>query len=113
MDEKKERKVNPITARISSDDLDILDDLVDRTNKNKSDTITRAVKFWRNVVDISAIDSKEDEEQWGKVPKNVRVNLRTTDSDMKMFNECVDNTGLSVSQIVRKAIREYHKSMIK
>lgn len=110
MEEKRERKNNPITARISSDDLSLLEDLSDYTNKNKSDTITRAVKFWRNVADGSRI--KDDgSEKWGAVTKNVRVNLRVTDSDKQLFEECGKETGLSISQIVRKAIREYHNSI--
>lgn len=110
MEEKRERKNNPITARISSDDLALLEDLSDYTNKNKSDTITRAVKFWRNVADVSKI---EDDviEKWGAVTKNVRVNFRITDSDKQLIDECGEETGLSVSQIVRKAIREYHNSI--
>lgn len=111
MSEKNERKINPITARLSKNDMAILDDLSEYTNKNKSDTITRAVKFWRNVVDISTVENDETE-QWGKVPKNVRVNLRATDSDMDLFNECSEKTGLSVSQIIRKAIREYHNTIV-
>lgn len=110
MKENKERKCNPITARISEADLEILEDLSDYTNKNKSDTITRAVKFWKNVADPSTIGT-DDSEKWGKTPKNIRVNLRVTDSDMHLFEECGEATGLSVSQIVRKAIREYHNSL--
>lgn len=110
MDIKKERKSHPITARISEDDLMILDDLSDYTNKSKSDTITRAVKFWRNVADIS--ESGDDGlEKWGEVPKNVRVNLRVTDSDMRLFDECIEQTELSVSKIIRKALREYNNSI--
>ena len=111
MEENRERKKNPITARITSDDLGILDDLSDYTSKNKSDTITTAVKFWRNVVDISKI-TEDEQEKWGEVSKNVRVNLRITDSDKHLFDECSAETGLSTSQIIRKAIREYHNSMI-
>lgn len=110
MEEKRERKCNPITARISEADFEILEDLIDYTNKNKSDTITRAVKFWKNVADTSMI-STDDSEKWGKTCKNVRVNLRVTDSDMQLIEECGAETGLSVSQIVRKAIREYHNSL--
>ena len=110
MEEKRERKRNPITARISDDDLALLEDLSDYTNKNKSDTITRAVKFWRNVADCSKIED-DGTEKWGAVAKNVRVNLRVTDSDKQLFDECGEETGLSVSQIVRKAIREYHNSI--
>ena len=105
-----ERKNHLITARISTDDLELLADLCELINKNKSDTITRAIKFWRNVVDISAV-SLDDPEIWGKMPKNIRVHLRTSDSDMKMFNECMEKTGLSISQIVRKAIKAYHGSV--
>jgi uncharacterized protein (DUF1778 family) len=110
MEENKERKSNAITARITDDDLGILDDLSDYTNKNKSDTITRAVKFWRNVVDTTKITA-EDTEKWGEVTKNVRVNLRVTDSDKHLFDECSAETGLSTSQIIRKALREYHNSI--
>lgn len=111
MEENRERKKNAITARITEDDLGFLDDLSDYTNKNKSDTITRAVKFWRNVADMTKIGGDEHE-KWGEVGKNVRVNLRVTDSDKHLFDECSAETGLSTSQIIRKALREYHNSMI-
>lgn len=113
MKENKERKSNAITARISEEDLEILEDLSDYTNKNKSDTVTRAVKFWRNIADISEVQGDDCTEKWGEVPKNIRVNLRATDADMKLFNKCRVETGLSTSQIIRKAIREYHKSIVK
>ena len=110
MNKTKERKNNPITARISEDDLAILDDLSDYTNKSKSDTITRAVKFWRNVADVSETED-DGIEKWGAVSKNIRVNLRVTDSDMRLFDECSEQTGLSVSKIIRKALREYNNSI--
>lgn len=110
MKEKKECKSNAITARISANDLEILDDLSEYTNKSKSDTITRAVKFWRNVAGGGA--STDDEaEIWGKVPKNIKVHLRANDSDMALFDKCREETGLSISQIIRKSIREYHNSI--
>ena len=105
-----ERKSNLITARISADDLEILNDLSERIGKSKSDTITRAIKFWSNVGDM-AVTSADDSEKWGKVLKNVKVHLRANDTDMTLFDECAKKTGLSISQIVRKAIKAYHNSI--
>ena len=110
MDELKTRKSKLLTARMSDSDLETLDDLSDYTNRTRSDTIIRAFKFWLNVADMAAIE-EVDEERWGKVRKNHRVHARIVDSDMDLLNECSEKTGLSVGQILRRALREYNNSL--
>lgn len=110
MAETKGLKPKSITTRVSDDDLEMLNDLSESTNKTKSDTIIRAYKFWRNTVDISKLEADEEEE-WGKVRKNNKVHARMSDADFESINSTSVATGLSVGQIVRRAIREYERSL--
>lgn len=104
------RKSKLITARMSDDDIESLDDLSEYTNRTRSDTLVRAFKFWLNVADLTTI-AEVDEEKWGKVRKNNRIHARVVDSDMELLNDCSEKTGLSVGQILRRSVREYHKSL--
>ena len=104
------RRSKLLTARMSDDDLKTLDDLSEHTDRTRSDTIIRAFKFWLNVADASSI-GEVDEEKWGKIRKNNRIHARITDSDMELLNEYSEKTGLSVGQILRRSVREYHKSL--
>ena len=108
--EKRERKSSAITARLSDDDIIILNELSESTNKTVSDTILRAVKFLVNAVDISKIEEDESE-QWGKVRKNNRVHLRLTDSDMELFDTYSSKYGKSIPKLIRIAIREYFRTL--
>ena len=108
--ETETRKSKLITARMSDDDLETLDDISDYTNRTRSDTLVRAFKFWLNVADMSAIE-EVDEEKWGKVRKNNRIHARVVNSDMELLNDYSEKTGLSVGQILRRSVREYHKSL--
>lgn len=109
MNEIQDRKNNLLTVRISDDDLETLNDLIENTSKSKSDTITRALKFWTNLHKIMGVEEDENEE-WGKVRKKHKVHVRVTDSDLEALNDSSERTGLSIGQIVRRAIREYHNS---
>lgn len=108
MEETKKSK--SITARISDDDLETLNDLSDFTNKTRSDTILRAFKFWTNVADLSRVE-EVDEEKWGKVRKNHRIHARMSENDLDLLNKCSQKTGLSIGQILRRALRAYNNSL--
>ena len=110
MDTYNTNKTKLITARITDDDLETLNDLSEYTNKTRSDTILRAFKFWMNVSDMSAI-AEVDEEKWGKIRKNNRIHARITESDLVLLNNCSQKTGLSVGQILRRSIRDYKNSL--
>lgn len=110
MNKKDERKSGSISARISDDDLETLNDLSEYTNKSRTDVVMRAFKFWVNVNDLSKIE-ETDEEKWGKVRKGNRIHVRALEEDMSQLTKCSEVTGLSVGQIIRRAIREYHNSL--
>lgn len=104
-----ERKNNLITVRLSSDDMSVVTDLSERTNRTVSDTILRACKFGLNVGGI--FDDTNENEQWGKAGKKQQVHLRISDSDKDTFDKRTCELGKSMSQFVRASIRAYHKSM--
>lgn len=110
MVEKKGLKPKSITTRVSDDDLEMLNDLSESTNKTKSDTIIRAYKFWRSTVDISKL-GKDDEEEWGKVRKNNRIRARMDEDVYNSMDSTSRETGLSIGQIIRRSIREYESSL--
>ena len=110
MAEIEAKKSKSITTRVSDDDLETLVDLSESTNKTKSDTIVRAYKFWRNTVDISNLN-EDAEEIWGKTRKQNRVHARMGDDVFDSLNEVSRTTGLSIGQIIRRAIREYERSL--
>ena len=104
--EKKERKNNLLTIRITEEEMDELEYLSDKLEKTKSDSIIRACKFLLNSGD--GIDENDGDE---KERKNRRVHVRITDSDMKFMYEKSDELGITSSQIVRKAIKSFARIM--
>ena len=112
MNKKEEsvRKNKLLTARLSDEDIELLSELSERTNRTKSDTIIRACKFWLNAR-RGADDNEDESEIWGKVSKNNRVHLRVRDADMAMLNDGCNRLGLPISQVIRRSIREYFRSL--
>jgi predicted DNA-binding protein len=108
MEENRERKNNLVTVRLSSDDMEVINDLSERTNRSVSDTILRACKFGLNVGDI--FNDTDNNEQWGNLGRQ-QVHLRMTDSDKNMFDSRSRELGKSMSQFVRASIRAYCNSM--
>lgn len=108
MEEKKERKSNLVTVRLSGDDMNAVNDLSERTNRSVSDTILRACKFGLNVGDI--FSDASDTEQWGNVGRQ-QIHLRLTDSDKNQFDIRSRELDKSMSQFVRASIRAYCASM--
>ena len=106
MTDKKERKSNLITVRITDDEMSTLDYLSDCLGKNKSDVIVRACKFF-----LSSNDGIEEDAVKEKVRKNNQVHLRMTESDMKDLNEYGREAGVTTSQTIRNSIKYFERFM--
>lgn len=113
MDEKKERKRNLITVRITKDEMNTLDYLSDCLGQSKSDTMLRASKFLLNTMGGNLGSNVDDVNGSGTdeigARKNCQVHLRITDSDMAVFNDHSEKSGLTVSQIVRTGLKSYER----
>lgn len=108
MEENRERKSNLVTVRLSSNDMEVVNDLSERTNRSVSDTILRACKFGLSVGDI--FNNADNSEQWGNLGRQ-QVHLRMSDTDKNTFDNRSRELGKSMSQFVRASIRAYYTSM--
>lgn len=99
---KKERKSNLLTVRLTSEELNDLDLLSDRMDKNRSDTMVRACKLLLNMGDQHVID-KDGEDM--KKRKIHRVHLRMTDADVEQLKLRSDAIGVTISVVIREAIK--------
>ena len=103
---KKDRKDSLLTIRITDDEKHALDFLSDQTGKSKSDAIIRACKYFVNwdcdptVSDTECIGLVKDR-------KKHQVHCRMTQSDVEQIDAKSREAGVTTSQIIRKAIREY------
>ena len=108
MSEKKERKNNLITFRITDDDGDTLDYLSDCMGSSVSDTLIRACRFFLNMGDTPA-NNRDTVTDKKKERKTRQVHLRVTDSDMDQINARREKFGETPSQIFRKSIKAYDR----
>lgn len=104
MSDKKERKNNLITVRITDDEMNTLDYLSDCLGKSKSDVIVRACKFF-----LSSNDGIEEDSVKEKVRKNSQVHLRMTESDMNNLNDYGREIGATTSQTIRRSIKHFER----
>ncbi len=109
MADKKDRKRNLATVRITSEEMETLDYLSDCMDKSKSDTLLRACKFFLNTDRAHKADTYSDTKR-GEVRKKQLIHFRMTDEDMDSLSTLGEKVGATVSQIIRKAIKEYGKS---
>jgi uncharacterized protein (DUF1778 family) len=106
-EQKKERKRNLLTVRLTDEDANTLEYLEEHLGSSRTDTLIRACRFFLNVGD-SYIDGEEkDKYGRGKERKNRQIHVRVTDSDMALIDARREQFGESVSQIFRKAIKTY------
>lgn len=108
MRDNRERKSNLITVRIDDDDRELLDYLSDHTGRSMSDTIVRACRFYSS---SGGFDMDISDNVRKRVRKNVYVHMRVTDSDLGFLNDVCSRLDISISQLVRHAIRGYYTSM--
>ena len=106
MEEKKERKTNLLTIRVTEDDAASLEYLSDYLGKSKSDTVMRACKFL-----LSLGDTSDGIEQGGygreKERKTRQIHVRVTGTDLDRICTYGGEDGPSVSNIIRSAIKKY------
>jgi predicted DNA-binding protein len=108
MTNEKQKKDTLLTIRMSREELDALDYMSDYFGKSRSDTLTRAYKFYIN----SGSDNKTVEEEvrgLGDERKNHKVHVRVTKDDADILCEMAEKCGVRVSRIVREALKEYRR----
>lgn len=102
-EQKKERKNNLLTVRLTGDETDALEYLTDHMGKNKSDVISRACKFLLNTdaETSSGVSGSGTDEEKKMV---MRVHVRMADTDVERIRVRGSKTGDTVSQFIRQAI---------
>ncbi len=110
MDNEKQKKDTLLTIRMNHDELNELDYLSDYSGKTRSDTLTRAYKFFIN----SGASNKTIEDEGrglGEERKKHKVHFRVTRDDADILGEMANKCGVKVSRIVREAFKEYRRYM--
>jgi hypothetical protein len=103
--EKKERKSNLVTVRLTADEMISLDYLSDSMDRSKTDVILRACKLFVNLDEPCTIVAEDEK----KTKKPIRVHLRMTDTDMDELKNRGSEYGCTISQLIRNAIRSFAK----
>lgn len=106
MGEKRERKGTLLTIRVTDEEAQSLDYLSDCLGKTKSEAIMRACMFF-----LSLNHGISDDEKKGKERKTKQIHLRVTDADMDKLTNKSDEINATISQIVRKSIKEFDRSV--
>jgi hypothetical protein len=44
---------------------------------------------------------------------DIRINARLTGADAALFQELLDSSGVSVSELLRSALRQYHRTQLR
>lgn len=108
MSNEKQKKDTLLTIRMSNEELDALDYMSDYSGKTRSDTLTRAYKFFIN--SGSANKAVEEEARGlGEDRKNHKVHVRVTKNDADILGEMAERCGVKVSRIMREAFKEYRR----
>ena len=100
---KTETKNNLLTIRLTDEESSYLEYLSGSMDRSKTDVITRACKFLMNA-DVPHAEENDDE---NKKLKTVRVHLRMADSDVEDLKVRGRETGETVSELIRRAIRAF------
>lgn len=111
--QKKERKSNLLTIRLTDEDGDTLDYLSDHMDSSVTATLTKACRFFLNLSECgvnmggglgSDLNGSGTDE---KKRKTRVVHVRMMDSDMDRLNTRRDRHGETISDIFRQAIKAY------
>jgi predicted DNA-binding protein len=108
MSNDKQKKDTLLTIRMSREELDALDYISDYSGKTRSDTLTRAYKFFLN----SGSGERTIEEEargLGEERKNHKVHFRVPSNDADELGDVAEKYGVKVSRIVREAFKEYRR----
>lgn len=99
---KKERKNNLVTVRLTGEELNTLDCLSDRLDRNRSDIMLRACKFLLAIGDVGGGNRGDSSDKDERRPH--RVHVRMSEKDMDGLKKRSEETGDTISELIRKAI---------
>lgn len=102
-----EYKSTLLTVRVTEDEMKTLDYLSDYLGKTKSDIIARACVCFLNMDDVH--DSEEKKKREYGEHRTHAVHLRMRNSDMAELSTKSKRSGWSISQIIRKSIKDFEK----
>lgn len=106
MEEKKEKKNNLITIRITDEERETVEYLTDQLGKTISETLLKAVRFFLNTGEGNVTDEKKDREV-----KRHNVHVRMSDNDMSRLVSRSDELSIPISQLIRDSIMYYARFM--
>lgn len=115
--QKKERKSNLLTIRLTDEEGSTLDYLSDCMDSSVTATLTKACRFFLNLSECGVNmggglggvvgDGREGSGTDEKKKKTRVVHVRMVDSDMDRLNTRRERCGESISDIFRQSIRAY------
>lgn len=106
MNKKTERKSNLLTVRLTDEEFGALENLSGHLEKNKSDVMLRACKYFLNTGDALVVDDR-DGSGVDKKKTTCQVHLRVGEADMDALRSRSEETGHTVSKLVRESIKAF------